>query len=142
MTEGPQIRFEIDEKSLADFQRATEKQIEQAAAMTVFALAQLVGDKSLLTQYTQNSKPAKPTGSTYIRTFNLQRSSQTRLVRDTMPVEASWEAKTEYASYVIGKTDQQAAIHSGRWPNLEYTIKEVEKEAPKIFDESMRKVTK
>ena len=114
-------------------------QTQNAAVRTTARLLDIVEDATLITQYTQTSKPSKPTGSTYVRTFRLQRSSQKRITRDKLPVEGTWEAKTKYASYVIGLAGQQAAIHSGRWPALELALNNANVKASPIFDEEMSK---
>ncbi|MCK5062283.1 hypothetical protein KAR28_07095, partial [Candidatus Parcubacteria bacterium] len=99
----------------------------------------VVEDSTLITQYTQTSKPSKPTGSTYIRTFRLQRSSRKQITRNKLPIEGTWEAKTRYASYVIGLAGEQAAIHVGRWPVLELALNNANVKAPQIFNEEMSK---
>jgi hypothetical protein len=114
-------------------------QIERATVRMVARLLDVVEDTTLIRQYTQTAKPAKPTGSDYRRTFELQRSSDKQITRDKLPVEGSWEAKTEYASWVIGLAAQQAPIHMGRWPVLELAIGNVNRLASPIFDEEMSK---
>ena len=122
------------------------KQLEKIPAQTgratvrmVARLLDVVEDTTLIRQYTQTAKPAKPTGSDYIRTFRLQRSSEKKITRDKLPVEGSWEAKTQYASMVIGLAAQQAPVHVGRWPALELAIDNVNRLASPIFDEEMNK---
>ena len=119
------LEFELDPKSVKTLQEQSAKNIEEATVGTVTRLLERVEDATLITQYTQTPRPSKPTGSTYIRKFRLQRSSQKRIIRDKLPVEGAWEAKTEYASFVIGLAQDQAPIHRGRWPSLELAINNV-----------------
>jgi hypothetical protein len=102
-------------------------------------LLDIVEETTLIRQYTQTAKPAKPLGSDYIRIFRLQRSSEKKITRDKLPVEGRWEAKTQYASWVIGLAAQQAPIHMGRWPVLELAIGNANRLASPIFDEEMSK---
>lgn len=137
-----ELEFEIDQRSIDKMSKQSKRVIEKAAAIAVERMVKRVEDATLITQYTQNARPAKPAGSTYIRTFRLQSSSETRLVRDTFPIEARWEAKTEYASFVIGMAEDQAEIHKGRWPSLELAITNVNMTAQDEFDKAMEKVNK
>lgn len=140
MADGLQVTIEVDPKSWANLEKATNEQIERATAATVMELAKRLETATLITLYTQNAQPAKPSGSTYMRTFRLQQSSQVKMGSAKLPsIDASWEAKAAYASFVIGPAKEQAAIHSGRWPALELAINNVNAVAPKIFDENMRK---
>lgn len=132
-----ELDLEIDSKTK---KLLGEKPIERATARTVERLLDRVEDATLITQYTQNAKPAKPTGSTYIRTFRMQRSSEKKMKSRRLPaIEGQWEAKTEYASLVIGRANQQAAIHSGRWPALELAINIIDTTVRKIFEEEIGK---
>lgn len=136
------VEVEIDPKSAQKLQKRSTKEIERATVRTVERLTERAENATLIRQYTQTAKPAKPLGSDYIRTFRLQKSSERRIVRDTFPVEGSWEAKTEYASRVIGLAKDQAPIHAGRWPSLELAINEVNVNAQKDFDEEVKRLTK
>lgn len=79
--------------------------------------------KNRLAGYTQ-TRPPKPPGSTYRRTFRLQRSIEKEVVTERFLARVGTDLY--YAPYVIGKT--QAAIHRGRWYTIE-TVAE-EKAAP------------
>lgn len=135
------IEVEIDPKSAKKLQKQSTREIERATVRTVDRLTERAEDATLITQYTQTAKPAKPTGSDYIRTFRLQRSSERRIIRNTLPVEGIWEAKTQYASQVIGLAKDQAPIHAGRWPALELAINEVNANAQKDFDKEVERLT-
>ena len=135
---GVDIEIIVDKDDIEEIKKIPGK-IENAAVRMTARFINIIEDATLVTQYTQNSKPAKPAGSTYIRRFQLQRSSKKRLIRDKFPIEGTWEAKTKYASFVIGLASEQAAIHSGRWPALELAINNVNVSAPKIWDEEMNK---
>lgn len=56
--------------------------------------------------------PPKPTGSTYVRTFNLRNGWQLRNTGDGVNVRVVNPVK--YAAYVQGN-DTQAWMHAGRW---------------------------
>lgn len=136
---GLNIEIVVDQNDVKRLERIPG----QTGAATVRMVARLlnnVEEATLIRQYTQTSKPAKPSGSTYIRTFRMQRSSKKTMLRASGPViEGQWEAKTKYASYVIGPAAEQAAIHSGRWPVLELAVNNANQQAAPIFDEEMRK---
>ncbi len=136
------VEVEIDPKSIKKLQKQSTREIERAAVGTVNRLTARAEDATLITQYTQTARPAKPTGSDYIRTFRLQRSSERRIVRDTLPVEGIWEAKTQYASMVIGLAADQASIHAGRWPVLELAINQVNTNAQKDFDKEIERLAR
>ena len=135
---GLSIEITIDKEDVKQFAKTPDK-INAAAVRTTQRLLDRLEAATLITTYTQNAGPHKPEGSTYIRTFRLQRSSKKQITRKTFPVEGRWEAKAEYASRVIGLAAQQAAIHAGRWPILEGAINNVNFIAPKVFDEEMAK---
>lgn len=135
---GLDVQIIVDQNDIKQLEKIPA-QTGRATVRMVVRLLDVVEDTTLIRQYTQTAKPAKPTGSDYIRTFRLQRSSDKQITRDKLPVEGSWEAKTEYASFVIGLDAQQAPIHSGRWPVLELAIGNVNRQAPPIFDEEMSK---
>ncbi len=135
---GLNIRIVINEKDVKRFARTPDK-IEAAAVRMTGRLLDTLEATTLIATYTQNAGPRKPEGSTYRRTFRLQRSSEKQITRSTFPVEGRWEAKVDYASRVIGLAAQQATIHAGRWPILEGAINNVEFIAPKVFDEEIAK---
>ncbi len=137
-----EVEVEIDPKSAKKLQKQSTREIERATVRTVDRLTERAEDATLIARYTQTAKPAKPIGSDYIRTFRLQRSSERRIIRDAFPVEGSWEAKTEYASRVIGMAKDQAPIHVGRWPALELAINQVNANAQKDFDKEVERLTK
>jgi len=136
------VDIEIDPKSAKKLQKQFAGGIWAATLATIKRLLKRAEDATLITQYTQTARPAKPTGSDYIRTFKLQRSSERRIVHRPLPVEGLWEAKIRYASQVIGLAADQAPIHAGRWPSLELAIREVNANAQKDFDEEVERLTK
>ena len=137
-----EVEVEIDPKSAKKLQKQSIREIERATVGTVNRLTARAEDATLITQYTQAARPNKPTGSDYIRTFRLQRSSERRIIRDTLPVAGIWEAKTQYASLVIGLAADQAPIHAGRWPALELAINQVNANAQKDFDKEIARLAK
>jgi hypothetical protein len=135
---GLNVEIIVDQNDVEQVEKIPG-QTERATIRMVARLLDLIEDTTLIRQYTQLAKPAKPLGSDYIRTFRLQRSSKKQITRSTLPIVGSWEAKTEYASMVIGLSSQQAPIHAGRWPMLELAIGNANKSASPIFDEEMAK---
>lgn len=135
---GLDIQIIVDEDDVKALAKTPDK-IEAAAVRMTERLLGKVEDATLITKYTQTARPNKPAGSTYVRTFLMQRSSKKQITRNVFPIEGAWQAKTAYASFVIGKASEQAAIHSGRWPVLELAINQVNVLAPKIWDEELSK---
>lgn len=135
---GLEITFAVDKDDVKELARTPDK-IEAAAVRMTERLLDRLEELTFVRTYTQNAKPRKPEGSTYRRTFRLQRSSKKQITRATFPVEGRWEAKAEYASRVIGLASQQAAIHAGRWPILEGAINNANFIAPRVFNEELAK---
>ncbi len=127
----------ITPKSLKKLQKQSVSEITKATIRTVETLTERAEQATLIKTYTQNAGPHKPEGSTYIRTFRMQRSSERRIVRSTLPVEGIWEAKISYASRVIGLAKDQAPIHAGRWPILEGVINNINFIAQSVFDKEI-----
>ncbi len=135
---GLDVQIIVDQGDVKQLEKIPGR-TERATVRMVARLLDVVEDATLIKQYTQTAKPTKPTGSAYIRTFRLQRSSEKQITRDKLPVAGQWEAKTKYASMVIGMAAQQAPIHMGRWPVLELAIGNANRLASPIFDEEMSK---
>ena len=135
---GLEITFAVDKDDVKQFAQMPDK-IEAAAVRMTERLLDRLEELTFIRTYTQNAKPRKPEGSSYIRTFRLQRSSKKEVTRKTFPVEGQWEARVEYASRVIGLAVQQAPIHAGRWPILEGAINNVNFIAPRVFNEELAK---
>lgn len=138
---GLDVQIIVDQDDVKQLEKIPG-QIERATVRMVGKLLDVVEDTTLIRQYTQTAKPAKPAGSNYTRTFSLQRSSDKQITRDKLPVEGSWEAKTQYASMVIGLAADQAPIHAGRWPALELAINQVNTNAQKDFDKEVERLKK
>lgn len=137
------IDFEVDKKSLKELDTRTRSITEEALRNTIRRAFDRIDKSTRIREYTQNSKPAKPEGSTYIRTFNLQKSARRRITKRKLPgVEGEWKAEIRYASYVIGLASQQAEIHKGRWNFLEQAINNVNLEVGNDFDKEMKKASK
>lgn len=133
---GLNVQIIVDQDDVKQLEKIPS-QTERAAVRMVARLLDKIEDATLIKRYTQTANPSKPSGSTYVRTFRMQKSSEKTMVRDKLPIEGRWEAKTQYASYVIGPSAGQAAIHSGRWPVLELAVTNANVIAPQIFDEEM-----
>ena len=137
------VEFEIDKSQFAKFKKQTVGVTELATAITIRKALDHVERATLIKNYTQNSKPAKPEGSTYIRTFRMQQSSRKEMTSTKFPaIEGRWEAKIKYASYVIGPISAQAEIHKNRWPALEAAITFADQNISIDFNKAMKKVQK
>lgn len=122
--------FEIDKKALAlelnRFNKGLVNSISIGLKRAVerglveIELAQIKG-------YLSNSNPAKPAGSTYVRTFKLRNSSRTKVSGSKFP-RGVWDTdgSAPYDSLVLGTRSQQARIHRGRWRSQEDVIKIVD----------------
>lgn len=146
MAELIELEFDIIPGEILTLDKLARRSIQFAIHTTVGKGIGRIEKSTLVKEYTQNSKPAKPEGSTYRRTFSMQNTSFTRITSVSSfgkrPIEGQWEAKTKYASFVIGLSSQQAAIHSGRWPILELAIETANKNMSSDFDKAMKKVSK
>lgn len=142
MAKKPLLEAEIviDEKSLKALQKSIPKVLDIVSTKTVERLMDKLEELTSITKYTQTAHPRKPEGSTYHRTFQLQRSSQKQIVRNTLPVEGLWEAKAKYASRVIGFAADQAPIHQGRWRIFEGAIIGLKRLDQRIFDEEIERL--
>jgi hypothetical protein len=132
------VKIIVDKKDVEQLGQMP-RQTNQALVRTVTRLLDVIEDTTLIRQYTQTSRPTKPTGSNYIRTFRMQRNSEKQITRERLPVAGFWRAKVEYASMVIGLSAQQAPIHIGRWPMLEAAINRTNRLASPIFNEEVSK---
>lgn len=134
------LEFEIDKSQFAKFDREVKLTVEEASRITVRKAFDRIDIATGIKKYTQNSGPAKPSGSTYIRTFKLKKNARRKITKHILPVEGEWLAQAKYASFVIGLANQQALIHSGRWPALELAINDVNSNISNDFDKAMKKV--
>ena len=93
-----------------------------------------------LSEYTQ-TKPPKPSGSTYIRTFILKDSVQFNI----KPFGTSGEGRVytglDYAPYVIGH-ENQATIHMGRWWTEKSVADEMMPVVVSYFSDALDKVAR
>jgi hypothetical protein len=137
------LELSINPKSLAKFEADTKGVTERALAITIEGALDRIEKATLIKDYTQNSKPSKPEGSTYRRTFRLQDSSRKEMTSKKLPkISGRWEARIKYASQVIGPIAEQSEIHKGRWPALELAINNVNTTIADDFDKAMKKVQK
>jgi len=104
--------------------------------------AWIAANEQILT-YTASTKPTRPAGSTYTRTFRLKSSSRRKMAVVTgTGVKGEWWSADDvapYNRYVIGKTSQQATIHAGRWKSIEQVIEVI---IPKIAKHAAKLVRK
>ena len=124
-----ELTIVVDSKALSKLRKGLE--FERGSKRIVTEGVKLVEDEQIKT-YTSSSRPAQPAGTTYRRTFKLQRSSRTKVKKGKgRGFEGIWDTdgSAEYDKFVLGTRAQQASIHRGRWKSEEEVIKLVE---PKI----------
>jgi len=93
-----------------------------------------------LSEYTQ-TKPPKPAGSTYIRTFTLKDSIQFTIKPFGTSGEGRVYTALDYAPYVIGH-ESQVALHMGRWWTEKSVAEEMRPIVISYFSEALDKVAK
>lgn len=127
------VVYEIDDAEVLEILNRTPERVEDGTVRAVDKTLDTI-EKAQILAYTSSSNPSQPSGSTYTRTFTLQASSFREITRRRWPVEGKWWSEgVDYARYVIGTPQQQAAIHAGRWKDLN----EVAREGQKALDEFM-----
>jgi len=94
--------------------------------------------------YGGNSRPPKPEGSTYIRTFELKDSSTRDIEKLTLrEVIGLWRTGAAYASFVVGEQADQAGVHQGRWrdalTSLRFGVRVTIREVKKNLNRRLRK---
>jgi hypothetical protein len=130
MTDKPMLDIEFDKESLVSLfgsLRAMDSAASRAFTAATRRSLKAV-EEAQVKSYTLTLRPARPEKSKYRRTFDLKRSSRTQMVSTKTPVvEGNWWSEgVDYARYVIGEPEQQAAIHAGRWKSLTDVRREVE----------------
>lgn len=136
------IQIDFDIQQLSREMDLTEGQIKVGATLAADELLTFI-EFAQIKRYTSNSMPAKPSGSTYQRTFELRESS--RVIGpdwhgDTLT--GSWTADADYAEFVIGPKNRQARIHRGRWRSEEEIALRATQKAPELFDSNIQRKTK
>lgn len=134
------IKVVIKSEQVTKFFNVTPNKMKGAFGQIATLLLDETEQAQIL-MYRQDSGPAKPPNSKYIRTFNLQASSE-RKIKDLSPFgfQAEWFTDLSYAQFVIGKISQQAPIHRGRWHSLERVIVIVDKKVRRITEKVLNKV--
>lgn len=87
-------------------------------------------DNSQAKAYTQDANPEKPPGSRYVRTFDLQNTTEKVHV---LKFEGEWVSDIDYSLDVLGTSSEQAPIHRGRWKSKEIVEQEAATIAPEII---------
>jgi len=119
----------VDSKALSKLRKGLE--FERGSKRIVTKGIQLIADEQILA-YKATSKPRQPSGATYRRTFDLQRSSRTKIKKASgRGFEGIWDTdgSADYDKFVLGTRAQQASVHKGRWKSEEEVVKLV---TPKI----------
>lgn len=92
--------------------------------------------------YTATGNPPRPAGSDYVRTFTLQRASETERTGSQLPnISGEWrvnESVAPYAPYVVGTRAEQARIHRGRWKSRTQIEQEAREAAPAIVERRLK----
>jgi len=137
------IGFEItvDQNALKKLNNGL--QFERASKEIVTAGLKLVEDEQIKA-YSAGNRPSPPSGSTYKRTFKLQRSSRARTKKVRKGYEGIWDTDgtADYDKYVLGIKSNQAGIHRGRWKSIEQVVEAVDKKLTPIADEIIDKEAK
>lgn len=135
-----EFTYEITEAELQAVILQKERSIEDDLNTAVDKILDLV-ENSQIKSYTAGGNPARPSGSTYVRTFTLQAASEKERTGRKLPdISGVWranEGKARYAPYVLGSRAEQAPVHRGRWKALEDVVKEVEERGPEIIKEQL-----
>jgi len=138
----PTVQINVNQLDIKNAAREEELRIERNLNDAVDRILDTIEDAQI-GSYGANSNPSKPPGSTYIRTFDLQRASKKQRTRRVLPeISGIWsvdESKVRYGDYVLGTRTQQAAIHRGRWKSKTDVEKEAKNKAPQIVEEELRK---
>jgi hypothetical protein len=136
------LEVKINEADFRNAAREEELRIERRLNSGVDRILDTI-EAAQIGSYQAGSNPARPPGSTYIRTFDLQRASKKQRTRRILPeISGVWsvdEGKVRYGDYVLGTRAQQARIHRGRWKSKTEVEKEAKEKAPQIIEEELRK---
>jgi len=137
------ITLTCDEAALKRLDKATD--IKKESKEIVTEGLDIIQNEQI-EDYGANSNPSKPAGSNYRRTFRLRESS---VIRDKPIInghQGVWKTtgRAKYDALVLGKQNQQAAIHRGRWMSQEEMIKnaapKIEKKAVQIIEKAARRI--
>lgn len=82
--------------------------------------------------------PPPPSGSKYIRTYNLRNSWQENIILSGS-VLGTLQSDIRYGPYVQDM-EQQAAIHQGRWQTIQSVSRETEDEAVEIYESYLKEL--
>lgn len=82
--------------------------------------------------------PPPPSGSKYVRTYNLKNSWQENVIL-AGSVLGTVQSDIRYAPYVQD-LDQQAAIHQGRWQTMQSVTRDTEDEAVEIYESYLKEL--
>lgn len=124
------INYTVDLSQYPQAIDQVEKQIDDALDRSVDGLLKLI-EETQIKAYTADAYPSRPSGSTYIRSFDLQGSSKTER---TGKFSGRWYTDLDYSDKVLGSRHEQVPIHTGRWKSKEQVEAEVEEQAPIIIN--------
>lgn len=123
-----QVRAEIE---------ANQRRIETALNLAVDDILKYI-EQDQIKAYTAAGNPPQPAGSQYVRTFTLQRASETHRTGTRLPdISGEWlvnEGIARYGPYVVGTRAEQARIHRGRWRSKTQIEAEAKVAAPAIIE--------
>jgi hypothetical protein len=136
------IELDVKSEQVSKFLDVTPGKVKGVFGQVATLLLD-VAEQAQILLYKQNSGPAKPPDSKYVRTFDLQASSE-RKIRNLSPFgfQAEWFTDLSYAPFVLGKVSQQAPIHRGRWKSLETVISILNRKVGPITKKILNKVFK
>lgn len=134
------VTIELDARDVKQINGIFERRLQEALNTGMDKILDLI-ELVQIHKYLSNSFPPRPSGSRYVRTFQLRRASRKRRVGRHLPdISGEWyvdDSAAPYAGEVIGPASEQAAIHRGRWMSLEQIAVETERVAPAILQEEI-----
>lgn len=126
----------------------TEAELKAGEKWLEARLNEAIGDmlkfieQDQIKAYTATGNPPRPAGSDYVRTFTLQRASETKRTGTQLPdISGEWlvnESVARYAPYVVGSRAEQARIHRGRWKSRTQIEAEAREAAPAIVERRLK----
>ncbi len=136
------IRMKADSSEVVSFLKETSAKVEKGFR-TMAEQSLDITENAQILAYGQNSRPPKPAGSKYIRTFKLWASSKRRIRNvSSAGFTAEWYTNLVYAPFVLGTVSQQAPFHRGRWKSIEAVIAIVNNAIGTMIDKTVSKVFK
>ena len=137
----PIITYEIPLNQVRAEIETAERRLERQLNAGVDDVLKFIENEQILA-YGADSNPARPPGSRYVRTFDLQSASETERTGTKLPdISGVWRvnlSKARYGEKVLGTRQQQAPIHRGRWKSKTDVENAAKEAAPGIIEEHLK----